>query len=121
MAKDFDAFETRLRRKHSPNKQNTSELRRSTPSRQAKVATAEARLVNSVADLPAPSGRDAKSLDLPALSRRDTPVANSEIGGESEEGEFKIEAILERRQQSKHPIEYLVKWDGFDDSHNSWF
>jgi hypothetical protein len=35
------------------------------------------------------------------------------------EEEFKVEAILNSRMRYNH-LEYLVKWKGYDNGHNSW-
>ena len=41
-------------------------------------------------------------------------------GSEEAVTEYKIEAILESRRKGRG-FQYLVKWDGYDHSHNSWY
>ena len=43
----------------------------------------------------------------------------------TETGRYEVEAILDRRvkpdiRAGKHQVEYLIKWAGYDESHNLW-
>jgi hypothetical protein len=63
------------------------------------------------------------SKDVPIIgATNDGKDTENEVRDGSEEAvtEYKIEAILESRRKGRG-FQYLVKWDGYDHSHNSWY
>ncbi|KAI9553030.1 Chromobox protein-like protein 5 [Daphnia sinensis] len=61
------------------------------------------------------------------MNNRDTKIKNKEFSNgptpptssESEEEEYTVEKVLDRRER-KGRVEYLLKWKGYDDEDNSW-
>ena len=43
----------------------------------------------------------------------------SSSSSEEEQGEYKVEAILQKRRQAGK-TQYLIKWEGYDESDNTW-
>ena len=85
------------------------------------------------------AGKNAAKLELPAEYSRLHPVFHVSLLKPYKEGVkalkppapeliagelyYKVERILSRRQRRsgrKQVTEYLVKWAGYDDTHNSW-
>ena len=41
-------------------------------------------------------------------------------GNEDNEGEFRVEKIIDKRFDAAGIIQYLIKWKGYDEKDNSW-
>ncbi|KAL7466087.1 hypothetical protein ACHAXS_006384 [Conticribra weissflogii] len=52
----------------------------------------------------------------PRGGERRVPILRTDSGGEV----FHVEAILDERSSASSEKQYLIKWKGFDDRHNTW-
>ena len=51
------------------------------------------------------------------IKHEETPELN---GNEDNEGEFRVEKIIDKRFDAAGIIQYLIKWKGYDEKDNSW-
>ena len=57
----------------------------------------------------------ASEIELPSEQNSDEDFTE-----DSSEEEYAVEKILGKRKNKKNQVEYLIKWQGYDSSENSW-